>query len=237
MQTHAKQDPAVRAGSEGADETPLAAKNLPQLTKAKDALNLLSPLVGGPAAAKDLIIEQVYQGGVRAFASRQWEGRGFDVAQIWKDGPPPEAVKKASIPRKLFRPTKTLVEDTKDWSWTNARFFITISRRPARRHMMQAVRFASDDIRTLAKAYGGKVGKGGRPPKMDAWTQVWIELVRIAAAGELTKERQGNREAFRRTVFEALEWDKIEKPPLAEVTIGTATGRVWDEVIDPKVRR
>ncbi len=218
-------------------QTPAASlMKLPTLMKAVEALNTLSVVVGGPSAAANLIINEVYQGHLRAFALSQWEASGANLSLIWKAGPPSNALRRGEVARKLLRPSARLIEDAKDWNWKTGKFFVTKRTRPTTRHMMTAVRFASDDIRALAKTYGAKTGRGGRPPKLDAWGEVWMELVRMAHAGDLSKARQVNRGAFNREVFQRLNWDKEESPPLAEDTINPVTGVVWDQIIEPKAR-
>lgn len=225
------------AAPDEAAHNPLAAtKKLPRLTKAVDAFNELAPIVGTASDVAEVISGQIHLGRVRAYALHQWETRGTDVRSIWRGGAPETATRKSLIPRRLFRPSAHLIEDFKDWNWSSGRFFVTVRLRPTTRYMMDHVRFVTSDIRALIKSYGGKTGSGGRPEK-DAWRDVWMQVVRMAAAGQLTKAHQVGRDAFCRTVFEALGWDKEEKPPLAETTLKKVTGPVWDAIIESKSRR
>lgn len=237
MPAAASEDPVAPQVTDGLAAASATSSQRPQVMKAKDALNHLSPIVGGPAAAKDLIIDQLYQGKLRAFASRQWRASGRDLPALWKAEPPADAVRKGQIDRTLFRPCAALEEDRKTWNWVSGRFSVTSRKRPNTRHMMRPVRFAQEDIEAIAKTYGAKSGRGGRPTETAAWTEFWMEVVRMAVSGELTKETQVNREKFRHDLFHRLGWDQPHwegKPPLMVTTLKLPTGKIWDRFIEPK---
>jgi hypothetical protein len=201
-----------------------------ELIKARDAADLLSVILNDMNAAKDLLADQIYRGNVRAFALKQWRARGASAQAIWKEGPPPDAVKKAPIRRVLLRPSVQLHNDRKGWNWAKGQFFVTVRRRPLTLQMMRGVFFFRKDFFNLAKVYGGH--PGGRPTETESWNKFWLEIVRLANDGGLTSF--GTQKALRKHVIDALGWSRPDAADLQENTLIKPVRLVWEQFVAPR---
>lgn len=217
-----------------------APKKLPGLLTARAAIKRLAPFTSGHLNAKQLLVDQLFDGGVRAYAHDRWSSKEKDIEAAWQAGPPATAKRKEQIRKTLLRPRSQLLTDSLDWDWRKGRFFITRGSGATRRSvLLNDVRFVVDDINKLVDALNPKKGAGGRPTETQAWTDFWLEIMEIALAGKLTKEHPGGREKFAAELFVRLGWHdqrRFKKPPLALETLKTPAGKVWDRFVEPKKR-
>ena len=165
-----------------------------------------------------------------------FEAMGRNVQALWDAGPTENAKSKRRVAKSLLQKSPRVLVDAREWDWARGRFFLTQgSSRSSRRLLLDKVHFVATDIEKVAKSLNTKQGAGARPTQTAAWTEFWMEIVRMALAGELTKAAQINREKFRHDLFHRLGWDDTrshKKPPLAVDTLKPAAGKVWDRFIE-----
>lgn len=215
-----------------------AAKKRPPLIAAHKAVVKLSPLVGGPREARLLLIDEWRSGELRAYARYQWETKGRELDASWDAGPPEDAESMVRVRASILRNSPQLAVDAEKWKWRSGRFFLTQRPLHARRRILfQNVRFVLSEIDELVTSLHPKKGAGGRPTETEGWTKFWMEVVRMALAGELTATAQGDRTQFRYSLIHRLGWDdtkRFPKPPLAADTLTTPVGKIWDTFVEPK---
>ena len=102
------------------EETPIAQKDL---YRAREALELLAPLVGNQLDTKRDLIDRARGGQISIYSRYYWTSKvtietGFANARIGK-----KVVERKRISRKILKKTPDLMEAAKEWDWEKGNFF------------------------------------------------------------------------------------------------------------------
>lgn len=217
------------AAPEGRVQTPF-----PTFMKPYTAVKRLEHYCGGSYNAKLLIADRIRDGEIRAYARRAWVSDEVSLKSSRRE--PPEGVEhKVLIPRNRLLGAERWTENTSQWKWRAGDFFSVVRSKPIRRQHFKDVRLAKDDVEKiligLEEAHKRKLSNRGRPTKNDAWNAVWIEVLRLANGGGLTKAAVGDMQSFRRLVMDAAS-KPSKKPPLDDETVAPLLNSIYREFVD-----
>jgi hypothetical protein len=173
-----KKDPPESASEKALPGTTI---ELPELIPAIDALDAVAVHFGGSKAAKDLLVDLMKDGRVRAYALRTWTVEGMAKRQAWRAGAPKDAPIKAQIDPRILAKATLLHLDKERWDWRTGNFYVRRSK--TKRTMFRKVRFVAADIHKLVP----KKRKAGRPKDQDGRDAIWFAILDILEDGGLTK--------------------------------------------------
>ena len=222
-------DPATASGAEE-----LIQSSFPAFMKPYTAVRKLEHYCGGSYNAKLLIADKIRDGAVRAYARRAWVSDEVSLKSSRRE--PPDGVEcRVSIPRNRLIGAESWTENISQWKWRAGDFFAVIRSKPVRRRHFRDVRLARDDIEKILidvqDAQKRKLSNRGRPTKNDAWNAVWVEVLRLAQNGNLTKAALGDMQRFRRLVMEEASKPN-KKPPLDDETVAPLLNSIYREFVD-----
>lgn len=210
-------------------ETQLREDGLPELVPARYALEMLQHYWGGPLATKGALADLIRDGALRAYALETWHTRRVRPPDILRLKASPSSALKFQLDPKILKSSDAWVDHAKDWDWKRGKFFVIQSRRRQQTTVFSQVQFVEEDVdRLLEQAKSARrkeLSAAGAPPRMQAWHDVWLAMVRVILAGPFTRQRIGAQQLFIRSIINELGGDK--KTPLRADAIRPQVRRVY----------
>lgn len=211
-------------------------ESLPKLMRPYTAVKKLEHYCGGSFAAKQLIADKIRDGEIGAFALRTWVSDQPSLKKARGECPGVTETKTMIKPSTLVG-AESWTENVASWKWRIGDFHSVIRSKPMRRRIFRKVRLVADDVEQLLSArealFQTELSNRGRRPKMEAWHEVWMEVLRLAVEGRFTKDHVGTMAQFRSKIAELVVGSGA-KGPMDEETFAPLLNRIYRRFVDPK---
>jgi hypothetical protein len=198
-----------------------------------DALSQLCAQGASSVAVKEMLADYLRDGLVRAKAGVMWISAEANLTKAWQLEPNAEfAEHDISIPVRYWRSDKRPGEDRRRWRWPYNEFFHTIRLKPLQRRMFKGVQFSTSDLAKFQPAlFSSPRRKRGAPVDVTKRDAIWMEIVRLAVAGELNTTAYPHGSDLIKDLFEKMD-DGRGNPRAGETQI-KQVGRMVHAVLKP----
>lgn len=191
---------------------------------ARDAVKALQGALGGRFAVKSLLADALRDGILSAQAEAVWDASSERLS--WKCSE--NCSRDVTIGRGELKNAQNWQDDLAHWRWPKGNFFITLDVATGLRRYYKDVSFNANKLERLARDSGSNLkrrGSGGRAKNLDGWRDFWFYIIKLADAGQLSKELFNSSDALLADVY------KNSKSSLAKATMRPEVVKVWKKFI------
>lgn len=136
--------------------------------RAHQALDWLTPILGGRTIAKAEIADLMRDGSLSVVARRTWDTRRINPIAAWAEVPDEddeftELERDTDIGLYVWRRSRQWQLDQMDWRWPSGRFSVVHSLKPCLRILVDDVHFCRGQIKELGESRTAKANRPAEP--------------------------------------------------------------------------